>query len=66
MGDQMSLAEALIDPRLGTNAKLERLDKLIEWQRLVPFSGGCSLGRDRSAALCAVVDAEGAVSSGFV
>jgi transposase, IS5 family len=54
MSDQMSLAEALVDPRLGTNTKLERLDKLIEWPRLLPFLAGlrsAETGRPPYAAL---------------
>jgi IS5 family transposase len=31
---QMSLADALVDPRLGSNAKLERIDALIDWSEL--------------------------------
>lgn len=37
---QMSLAEALVDPRLGTNKKLERMDQLIDWSRLEPLVEG--------------------------
>lgn len=37
MGDQRSLIEALMDPRLGTNARLSRIDALIEWQHLDPL-----------------------------
>lgn len=30
--EQLSLAEALMHPRLGTNARLERIDALIDWR----------------------------------
>lgn len=33
-GHQMSLVEALLDPRLGANRKLDRLDALIDWRPL--------------------------------
>ncbi len=39
MSDQLSLAEAFLDPRLGTNAKLARIDGLIAWERLAPLVG---------------------------
>lgn len=39
MSDQMSLAEALLDRRLGTNAKLAKIDELIAWDRLAPLAG---------------------------
>ncbi|WP_129159166.1 hypothetical protein [Bosea sp. Tri-44] len=39
MSDQMSLAEAFLDPRLGTNAKLAKIDGLIDWGRLGPLAG---------------------------
>ncbi len=39
MSDQMSLAEAFLDPRLGANAKLARIDELIDWARLAPLAG---------------------------
>lgn len=39
MSDQMSLAEAFLDPRLGANAKLARIDGLIDWGRLAPLAG---------------------------
>jgi IS5 family transposase len=34
MGKQLSMVEALMDPRLGTNGKLLRIDDLIDWTRL--------------------------------
>jgi len=37
MSRQLSLADALADPRLGANAKLTRIDALIDWERLVPL-----------------------------
>ncbi|MCV9936545.1 transposase [Boseaceae bacterium BT-24-1] len=39
MSDQLSLAEAFLDPRLGTNAKLARIDELIDWGRLGLLAG---------------------------
>lgn len=40
MSQQLSLAEALIDPRLGTNAKLSKIEALIDWRRLEPCLAG--------------------------
>ena len=40
MPQQLSLAEALADPRLGANAKLRKIDDLIDWQRLRPLLAG--------------------------
>jgi IS5 family transposase len=37
MSRQLSLADALVDARLGSNAKLERIDGLIDWSRLEPL-----------------------------
>lgn len=37
MSGQLSLAEALLDPRLGTNAKLSAIEALIAWERLAPL-----------------------------
>lgn len=34
MAEQLGFAEALVDRRLGSNAKLARIDQLIEWARL--------------------------------
>lgn len=34
MSQQQSLVDALMDPRLGTNEKLSRIDDLIDWSRL--------------------------------
>ena len=39
MSEQLSLAEAFLDPRLGTNAKLAKIDGLIAWDRLAPLAG---------------------------
>jgi IS5 family transposase len=39
MPDQLSLAEAFLDPRLGANAKLAKIEALIDWQRLAPLAG---------------------------
>jgi transposase len=36
MSRQLSLAEALIDPRLGSNDKLARIDALIDWTCVAP------------------------------
>ena len=33
MSRQLSLAEALVNDRLGSNAKLSRIDALIDWSR---------------------------------
>jgi len=37
MSGQMSLVDALTDPRLGSNAKLANIDAAIDWSRLVPL-----------------------------
>jgi IS5 family transposase len=37
MPQQLSLADAFADPRLGTNAKLMKIDALIDWERLLPL-----------------------------
>lgn len=34
MSKQMSLTDAMLDPRLGSNAKLEEIGRAIEWSRL--------------------------------
>jgi IS5 family transposase len=39
MSRQLSLAEALVDARLGSNDKLARIDGLIDWQRLEALLG---------------------------
>ena len=44
MGDQRSMVEALMDPRLGTNARLSRIDGLIDWRRLEPLLSGVRNG----------------------
>lgn len=38
MRKQLSLADALVSPTLGRNAKLERIASLIEWSRLEPIA----------------------------
>src|SRR5512144_1205420 len=38
MGKQLSMVEALMDPRLGANGKLARIDDLIDWTRLAPHA----------------------------
>jgi transposase, IS5 family len=48
MGKQLSLVEALMDPRLGANGKLARIDALIDWARLEPHAArirGSEAGR---------------------
>jgi transposase, IS5 family len=35
MAEQMSMVDALVDPRLGSNEKLAKIDALIDWSRLV-------------------------------
>ena len=40
MSEQLSLAEALLDPRLGSNGKLAKIEALIDWRRLEPLLGG--------------------------
>ena len=48
MGQQLSLVEALMDPRLGANAKLARIDALIDWTRVAPHAArirGSEAGR---------------------
>lgn len=54
MSRQLSLADALVDPRLGSNAKLERIDALIDWSRLEGLLSGLrggETGRPPYAAL---------------
>jgi transposase, IS5 family len=36
MAKQISMAEALANPRLGKNSKLSKIDELIDWSRLEP------------------------------
>lgn len=45
MGLQGSLVDALIDPRLGTNAKLSGIERLIDWERLELLVSGLRAGR---------------------
>jgi len=54
---QLSLVDALADPRLGTNAKLMKIDELIDWERLQPLLAGvrsAETGRPPYGALCMV------------
>ena len=44
MGKQLSLADGLLDPRLGSNAKLSRIDALIDWSRLEVHLAGLRTG----------------------
>jgi len=44
MARQLSLAEALVDSRLGSNDKLSRIDALIDWSRLEQHVGGLHAG----------------------
>jgi IS5 family transposase len=55
MSRQLSLVDALTDPRLGVNAKLMKIDTLIDWERLPPLLAGVrsgETGRPPYAALC--------------
>ncbi len=45
MAQQGSLVDALIDPRLGSNAKLAGIDRLIDWERLAPLVSRWRTGR---------------------
>ena len=40
MSRQLSLADALLDGRLGSNEKLRRIDALIDWSRLEQVVAG--------------------------
>jgi IS5 family transposase len=40
MSDQRSFLDAFIDPRLGSNEKLSRIDRLIDWRALEPLLQG--------------------------
>lgn len=40
MAQQMSMIEAMLGPGLGSNAKLDRIDALIDWSRLEPLLAG--------------------------
>jgi IS5 family transposase len=44
MSGQLGFAEAFIDPNLGSNARLERIDGLIDWARLMPLLDGIRSG----------------------
>ena len=44
MSRQLSLTDALVDPRLGSNGKLERIDALIDWPRLGTLLAGLRTG----------------------
>ena len=55
MGKQLSMVEALMDPRLGANAKLARIDDLIDWGRLEPHAArirGSEAGRRTRRCRC--------------
>ncbi|MDQ1230327.1 IS5 family transposase [Sphingomonas sp. SORGH_AS_0879] len=45
MVEQRSLVEALMDPRLGSNAKLSGIERLIDWSRLEPLVSPLRQGR---------------------
>ncbi len=45
MSGQMSFADAVLDPRLGSNEKLSRIDALIDWSALKPCLGELRKGR---------------------
>jgi IS5 family transposase len=45
MAEQLSLADALADPRLGSNAKLTKIHDLIDWKRLEPLLAGIRPGQ---------------------
>lgn len=54
MGDQLSFADAFVDPRLGANERLVKIDGLIDWSALLPLLAGlrdASTGRPPYAAL---------------
>jgi transposase, IS5 family len=44
MSRQLSLADAFVDPRLGSNEKLARIDALIDWSRLEGVLAGLRAG----------------------
>jgi IS5 family transposase len=44
MSRQLSLADALIESRIGSNEKLSRIDALIAWTRLEPLLAGLRTG----------------------
>jgi IS5 family transposase len=44
MSRQLSLADALVDARLGSNEKLRRIDALLDWSRLEPLMSGLREG----------------------
>lgn len=46
MADQLSMVEALVDPRLGTNGRVAKIDALIDWRRLEPCLGGLRAGTE--------------------
>jgi IS5 family transposase len=45
MAEQLSLADALADRRLGSNAKLTKIHDLIDWKRLEPLLAGIRPGQ---------------------
>lgn len=44
MSRQLSLADALVDPRLGSNEALARIDRMIDWSRLERLLAGLRSG----------------------
>lgn len=44
MSRQLSLADAFVDPRLGSNEKLSRIDALIDWSKLEDALSGLRAG----------------------
>lgn len=44
MSRQLSLADALVDARLGSNDKLARIDAVIDWSKLEPLLSGLRTG----------------------
>jgi hypothetical protein len=43
-GKQLSFADALSDPRLGANRRLEAIGAAIDWAPLAALSRGCAPG----------------------
>ena len=44
MSRQLSLADVLVDARLGSNAKLSRIDALIDWSQVEGLAAGLRSG----------------------
>ena len=61
---QLGFAEAFLSAGLGSNRKLERLDALIDWAPVARLASDVRRGAAGASALCALVDVEGALSSG--